>query len=401
MQDHAGLRQRALGLANSVLDWVVRNRATAGLLLLTIVISIYALGATLAPLPNWDLIAYTALLIEHGNPALPFAEVHSQAYNAVKDTMSDGSFLLLTEDRAYRIAQYTDLAAFQSMMPFYELKWLYLQIGGFMTQWIDPVSAIRLMSVASMTAIGAILTVQLAKSDALHLAPVALLALAVSDFGTVSRLATPDAFAGLLMIGALLSYLSRRDLTAVVLLVLAVLARPDHAVIGLALVAGAYLAGARLTVPMLALVGSVLAYGFVVTATDHPGWWVHLWLTQIEYVPDITGFDPAFSLTAYLYTISKALIRAVVEETWPTVCIVLAVGLPVAVRKGWIAFTERETAALWAVGGAMVVKFMIFPVNETRFHFAYILFALIVALLAWHRTRSQADGANAGNLTAL
>ena len=91
-----------------------------GSILVVLYCSIIAIIALGFPLANWDMIPYTALA--QATPGQDMAAIHASAYETVKQAVSPGDFLQLTEDRRYRIAQYASSDAFATMLPMYEVK---------------------------------------------------------------------------------------------------------------------------------------------------------------------------------------------------------------------------------------------------------------------------------------
>ena len=370
-----------------------RHASLLGVVALIGFIALTLLAAFMAPLFNWDIIPYIAVMLGVNDPSLPLTALHEQAYGAVQSATTEGRFVTLTADRPYRIAQYADPAGFGSMLPFYEIKALYIWVGALLTSWVGPVTAIHMISLFSTAAIGGLVFIALYFASALMFAPLAILALVLADFGTIARLGTPDAFAGMFVLAGLFILAQRptamRDLLAATCLIAAVLARPDTILLVIALQGACWLVGTRHHAPLYALLVSVPAYLIITIQSGHPGWWVHLWLTQVEYVPSVAGFKPDFSFLTYLYTVAKGLLRAIVEEPWPALVVVLCIGAWIGLHKKWFALTKPEIMVLTGLLVGFIGKFLVFPVNETRFHFAYLLAAMIIFICAAARSQKQ------------
>lgn len=367
--------ERAAGAIAAI---AVRNAGWLGAALLVGFTLTVAAAAILFPLVQWDMIAYVATILEKtiSDPQL----LHEQVYKTVQGAVTHGEFIVLTEDRPYRAVQYSDPAAFYSMLGFYRVKWLYIEAISAMSQVLPPVSAIRAVSAISAAGIGLTMLAWLAAAGRLAWAPLAVAVLMVTGYGYVSRLATPDAFASLFFFIGVVAYLRRFEPLVALGLFCAFLARPDHlAFLGIFMVMTLYMRPISLGA-IVAFVAAAVAYVPLTAGADHPGWWVQLWFTDIEYVPTIEGFHPPFSVLVYCEAVLRSIVRSLVEETWAGVMIAALFGWLAMWRAGW-AIGQREKVLLVTVLLAIAAKFVIVPLHETRFHFAYVV-AFAMALIA-------------------
>jgi hypothetical protein len=358
------------------------------------IIAIIALGF---PLANWDMIPYTALA--QTMPGQDIAAVHQQAYEAVKGAVSPGDFIELTQDRGYRVAQFAKPDAFATMLPMYEVKWLYIEAVKALSGFTDAIKAERMVNAMAMVAIGIMLTLWLNAGRALVLAPLVIAGLAMCDIGTIARITSPDMFAGAFIIGGLFAFHKKQIVVAAAALALATLARPDHVVMA-TMLAGMVLVTARdWKSALLLALPAVAASSFAMNVDGYPGWWPHIYLTQIEYVPSLEGFAPEFSLANYVLAVVKAGARAIAEEGWPAMLLLAGTAII------WMAMKHRfaERRELWLASTlliAVIVKFFIFPANEARFYFAYLVPAMMVMLSAWIASK-EAEMAHSGSKIAV
>ena len=158
-------------------------------------------------------------------------DLHDYAYGAVKAGVSAGDYLALTDDGGgYRTHMANDAGGFHSMLPMYRVKFLYAEIlSG--AQPVDVAgrgdaggagvldAAVR-RHCAALAALG----------GALALAPVIAAALIVAEFAYVARSNTPDLLASALLLGGLYAHVRRREAATAMLLLLAVMARPDNVI---------------------------------------------------------------------------------------------------------------------------------------------------------------------------
>lgn len=350
--------------------------ATVGALIIVLYTVTVCAVVLIFPSANWDMIAYVASVLE--GSGLPADQVHAQAYELVQQNTSAGEFLVLTADRPYRIAQYADANAFNSMLGFYRVKLLYIEVAQWLSPWAGPVAALRAISAVSVIAVGAMTMLWLIGQKSLAVAPLAVIALILTGFGDIARQATPDLFSAFFVVAGLLLYVKGRDIAGGIALLLAILVRPDH----LALV-GVFMVASIVIRPVSkgaigAFVIGLLAYVAMSRAADHPGWWIQFWFTNIDYVPTLEGFDPAFSLIAYGKAVVRTIVRSVVEERWLAVLAVMIFLAALMLRKNFD-FTRRESVALGAILLTIPAKFMLLPLHPDRFYFAYLIaFGLIL-----------------------
>ncbi|TCD15061.1 hypothetical protein [Oricola cellulosilytica] len=356
--------------------------ARFGLAALALFTLAVAVVAYLFPITNWDIFAYLASAYE--TPGMNAEALHRHAYETVRNSVTDGRFTVLTEDREYRIRQYADPQAFATMLGFYKVKWLYTASIGWLSELTEPLNAIRLISALSAAAIGGLSIVWLWRERALHLAPLAIAALMLANFGEIARLGTPDAFSAAFFLTGILAFLRKSEIAAGVLLFLAFLARPDHAAyIGVLLAVSLLLRSFSWGV-LAAFAGAVIAYVPITQAAGHPGWWIHMWFTHIEFVESLEGFDPPFSLLVYGRIVVQALARSFIENQWPAVLVVGCAGWWLLSRNR-VELARREVIILVTTLLGIAAKFAVFPLYETRFHFAYLVAFSLVLIAALAR----------------
>jgi hypothetical protein len=334
------------------------------------------------PDANWDMIAYVASVLEGFGQTPP--EVHANAFEFVRQGVSEGDFLVLTADRPYRIAQYADSDGFNSMLGFYRVKLLYIQLAQLLSHWTDPVSALRYISVASAALLGGLTLWWLTDQKSLVYAPLAIIALILSGFGGVARLATPDLLSAVFLVAGVLFYLKNRDIGAGIALLLAILVRPDHlALVGVMMVMSIVIRPVSKGAIGAFIIGFA-AYVAMSRMAGHPGWWIQFWFTNVEYVPTLEGFDPPFSLLTYISVVVKSIVRSLVEEQWLAVLMMMVFLMALMLRRNF-EFKRRETVVLSSILLAIAAKFVILPLHEERFYFAYLIAFGLILVTAYGR----------------
>ena len=370
------------------------RKHTFGAAILALFAATIATLVMIYPLSNWDMVAYSAVIAENQIPD-PVAR-HEAAYADLKANVSAGEFQMLTSDRAYRIRQYEDPAAFDTMLGFYRLKLGYTITASFLNQWTgSPIKALRLISMVSSLAFIGLLIVWLARNQALKYGPLAVAFLVLADFGPAAALLTPDLFASVFLLLAGMLYIERQDGPAAAALLMALFIRPDHlAFVGVFFVFAALYGPGRWIMTAVFIL-SALAYFLLLKDESHPGWWVHLWFTHVEYVPTLEGFDPPFSLLAYLQMLVRSTVRSLMNQTWLPIIFGLAI-----IFARWVdpaQMSLRARVLLYSVFTSICAKYLVFPHFETRFYFPYLVLMGMVVLFAWDR-QSKAGAQNASTL---
>jgi len=336
------------------------------------------------PLSNWDMFAYTATVLEpeFKDPA----ELHRQTYAIAKDNLSEGEYLTLTQDRAYRIRQAEDPAAFMTMLGFYRIKILYIETARLLSRFMDPVKALRLISIASAIAVGAILLVWMGRTGTLMYGPVVVAVLIASAFGDAAQLMSPDLYASVFLVLAAWLYLEKLDLPAAASLYSAFLVRPDHlAFVGVFFVFAAIYGPGRWS--MTACFAACFAtYLRLTGAEGHPGWWIHMWFTHVEYVPTLEGFHPSFSIATYLQMLVRSTVRSLMSQNWLAFLFaeVLFFARCISPEK----MDLRAKVLLYAVFASICAKYLVFPHFETRFYLPYLVIMAMILLVSWDRQRT-------------
>jgi hypothetical protein len=369
----------------------LRNWIGAGALCLFIAMT--AAVVHVFPLSNWDMFAYTATVLE---PEIPeTTELHRQSYAFVKDNVSEGEYLTLTQDRTYRIRQAEDPEAFETMLGFYRLKILYLETARILDRFMDPVQALRMISVGSAIAVGGLLLVWLARTGTLMYGPVVVALLVGSAFGDAAQLLSPDLYATVFLLLTALFYLEKLDVPAALSLIAAFLVRPDHlAFVGVFFVFAAIYGPGRWSMSACFAICFAI-YFWLTRGTDHPGWWIHMWFTHVEYVPTLKDFDPPFSIVTYAQMLVRSTVRSLMSQTWLALFFAEVLFFAKCITPSVL--DERPKILLYAVTTSICAKYLVFPHYETRFYLPYLMITGMILLTGWHRQQTEA-GRNADSV---
>jgi hypothetical protein len=323
------------------------------------------------PDANWDMLPYLAISEEGSYPDAQ--ALHDYAYSTVKAGVSDGDYKALTDDGGgFRSHMAENAADFHSLLGMYRIKFLYAEILSTLSAVMSPVEAMRLVQVFSVLMFGTIVLLWLRAEKALALAPVVGAVLIMADFGDAARAATPDLLTSALLLGGLFAYTRGREVATAILLFLAFMVRPDN-IVFLAIFAVLLVAFRQRAWGALAgFAASFVAYFAISHWAQHPGWWPHLWFSSIEQHYNMDGFEPAFSVTAYLRAFATSLLRAVNLNGWVGVSVLALASWFAAGRAGFR--LDRRAGILFAalVLGALA-KFTVFPIHDTRIYFPHLI----------------------------
>ena len=357
----------------------MRPAALVGMAFLAIYVLAVSAVSFVFPMANWDMIAYVANILEASGETPQ--QIHPQAYELVRQNIGEGDFLILTEDRPYRVRQFADPDAFASMLGFYRVKMLYVELGQVLSQWIDPVVALRAISTGSALAIGAVTAWWLAANRCMTVAPLAVIVLILTGLGSIARLATPDLFSAVFVVAGILLFVGGKDWMAGLAFLVAILIRPDHlALVGVFMVVSVAFRQVSWGA-IAAFVLGLVAYVLISRAGEHPGWWIQFWFTNEEYVPTLEGFDPPFSIVVYIKAVIQTLVRSFVEERWMAVLALMIFASAILLRNNF-RFERREAVAFTAILLTIPAKFILLPLYPDRFYFAYLLaFGLVLVVV--------------------
>lgn len=355
--------------------------AAIGAIAFSLYILLTAVTAWFMPDANWDMLPYLAIA-EEGTYPDPQA-LHDYAYSTVKQGVSAGDYKTLTDDGGGFRSHMTDNAAdFRSLLGMYRIKFLYAEVLSGLSHVVSPVEAMRLVQVFSVLLFGAITLMWLRAEGALALAPVVGAILIMADFGDAARASTPDLLCSALFLGGLFAYMRKREAATAVLLFLAFMARPDN-IVFLAIFAVLLVAFRQKAWGALAgFAASFVAYFAISHWAQHPGWWPHLWFSSIEQHYNMNGFEPPFSVAAYLKAFAASVVRAISLNSWVGVSVLALAGWYGLDRAGF-RLDRRAGILLAALVLGVLAKFTVFPIHDTRIYFPNLLppFLLLAAPL--------------------
>ena len=367
--------------AENLLGWltrlVSRHSSRIGAAIFAAFIAVTCVPSAKFPHANWDMLPYVAAGSEHrfNSPQ----QVHDFAYEKVKQAVDPASFELLTKGDAYRARQFEDASAFNSMLPMYRVKTLYISLISALSPHFGEVGTIRLISLFSTLATALCVGLWLFREKALAYGPAAAGALMISGYPDVARLGSPDALFMALFTFGLYALYRKREAVAVLALFLAFMVRADT-IAFLGILSVLFVLFRQISLGAFgAFLAAAVAYSFLSHGAGHPGWWTHFWFSNVEQKLTMEGFHPDFSLSVYFKALASGLMRCATELAWPGLLIIL-VSAWAFIRSSLGKMDSRAEIIFLALVGGIVARFILFPLPDARVHGAYLtpLFLLLL-----------------------
>ncbi len=359
------------------------------------------LNAVARPIADWDMLAYVASVLQRRGET-DALQLHAQAFGIVRAAVTDAQWHQLTTLSQYRVVQARDAEAFVSMLPMYQVKGGYVALIDLVGGMLGPVTAMRVVSLASMIVLMAALFVSFWRLGQLRFIGLLTPVMAMLRFPDLASISAPDALVAALATSAacliILSERTRPPPLALGLLVTAVLIRPDMLVattgLPLALVAGSTVAalldgrnlrgaldqGLRATGPWpwAAAVAGVGAYLAAKAGVNHPGWFAHFMFSFHDQRDTMAGFQPAFDIRIYLSALARVTVRLLREDIWPWLMLSLILcGLFFARLRD---FGPVLLGLLVFVLGVWASRTLAFPLPDTRVAAPQVLTAIMIAV---------------------
>ena len=332
--------------------------------------------------PEWNLdgVFYSALMRDEGESV---EAMHAGVYAAIEREASQTAFELLVDGSSYRRQLRTSPDVFKLQLPFYQSKPLYRWVGrGLTLAGISCARAPYLLSACAFAFLLLLLPLLTVRAGAHPWAAALLGATAawIPPLRELGALATPDALATLFVLAGGLASLWSASLAMIPLLV-AVLARPDCALLGLGVVASSHLrkVGPRRYLAAFVFGALLLLLGAaVVTTTGGYGWSTVVRHTFLGTIVDQAGLGRGLDVADYFKALGRGL-RGHMTSHLPSAPLFLCIA-----GVGWWFYMKRERPSelrpitflmvgVWAVS---FVRFLAVPLWADRLFAASYLCSL-------------------------
>ncbi len=328
----------------------------------SIVVAILAILLTLTvlvvrrPYYNWDMFPYMAIAMDQ--ESIPFDSTHRQVYRVAKSELPAADFGAIS---ARQPDLTNDAAAFEGILKYYIIKPGYnLIVAGLCALGINPVTATALPSAVSYLLLGCLLLFWTLRSG--PDVPAGLFTLVIvlaPSLIDLARYSSPDMLCAVVSTAGIMLVLAARPLGGLSFLLAAVWIRPDAAIL-LALIA--------LTLPMSGMLRWPVAALFFLAAIVSVLFLLKDGSLFSEYL--LLNETPNKHLNAYLEGLASVL------RSYTIPALVLGLAL-LHLRKKLL---KNEPAYWLVLAGlaSLVVRYLLHPFVEDRFHLPVYLLILVV-----------------------
>jgi hypothetical protein len=357
------------------------------LLLLTLTIAL-----AFKPGYNWDMLPYMAIT-EKIDGVKPFDKIHADVYSNAKKNLSSKRYHSLTDTaNAYRKKMFEDADAFQTQLPFFNIKPLYLisvyifyKLGAALTYaTIIP----SLIAFLCMNVLAYFWCRRFRLSFPALIIALMLVCVITIPFATRSN---PDGLAFLFAFAGAFFFLETENLfIAVVFLVLSILTRPDYIIFALLLYSIVLMAKWKRKVPFFIsssyLLLLLLSYYLPLKIMSNPGWSTLFFHAFINNTANPAA-KQTVTIPLYLKVINHNILTA---KGIAAFAFLVLLSLPVL----WFKRIQSKESALYklffiVVAVWAITKFLLFPMGSLRFLIPPFLLMLFVEIKEYELTQSK------------
>lgn len=337
------------------------------------------------PLYNWDMLAYMAIVLKVDHPEWNAAQVHEATYNISMKKVPSSEYGYLIQG-PYRERMSKEVAEFDSQLPFYSIKPLYIAvILLFYKAGLSLPMATVLPSILSYFFIGLLLFYWMRKYfKPLHALIVSLLIMYAPFIIEVARMSTPDALSSFCLLAAFCFILEKPSLHWMLLFfLLAVFTRLDNIITCFIILSSLYVFRKSedvISFRQYILMSGVLIAGYfsitLITALPF-GWNILYYPAMIHYFNLSYTFHSLFSLKAYLELFYSHAITAIVFYHF-TLFTFFAVVTVIPFLK--IPFAGSRLNQWFPILLILIIliRFFLYPNMDDRFYVSFYLCILIL-----------------------
>lgn len=329
-----------------------------------------------APIHNWDMLPYTIITISDDQRDVE--ENHFRSWRLIETRVTEEKLQELKQKTEHRRKMSDNPKILQGFLPMWEIKAGYVFTLRALNKYVDPVTAMRVISASSAIAITFLLFIVALRTNGWW----TLIWIPIVGFLEIFRLArllTPDSLTTLIYLAGILLLLRKRLSIASIFFLLGLIVRPDNLFLNLGMVA--VFATLSLKPAVFLLFGSMSIYLSLTHITGHSGWWPHFYFTFVEKTSPPVNFDLGINLILYIKVLALNLAKIVYEGSIFLAAFLAAI-FSVKIREGsHSSFLKLAAIVLIATAG---IKFLVFPFPDLRVyapHF-YGLGAVLIFMLS-------------------
>ncbi len=350
-----------------------------GVAFLGFVFAVFVLSIFL-PVYNYDAVPYVANVLQLGG--LSDVTVHNQAWGAIQSATSETDFVELSNGDAYRTRQSSDAGAFASVLPLYSVKLGYSYLLSFAQDAKAMVTLASWTSHLSALVLGITSFLWMYRSRSIQGGVLVVSFLLLMNYLELARAIGPDIVVAAFTLIGLYLWLQKRVWVSMVLLFVALLFRPDTVILLFAFVLISFLFKTEKWPALITFMCGLAVSIWVQKSMGHPGWWTHYYFSNVTIQPTLEGFEPVFSIVAWLKGFARGIFMSITNFNWVAVFAALVFGLGAMVKYGF-QFTHRQAAliatCILTIGG----KFLVFPLPDSRMYLVFMLAILLTCLEVW------------------
>lgn len=378
-------------LLAQLISLFMKYSAFIGTLVLVVFFAVILAIGWLRPVYNWDMMAYYASGLRDSLEGA--GALHAATYSTFQSLLPADAFAALSAGDAWRAYQFANPEAFVSMLGMYEVKWLYVELFRVLGLVVDPFQAGYFINFAALILFGTSLIWWLHGRAMLAYAPLVVLFLMIAGFPNMAMVASPDMLTTALVVTAFVLLDRYRIVAGIVLLVLAVLVRPDQVASAGVLMALAFLFRSRSTVQFACgFAAAIAVYLFVTKTSQHPGFWPHFWFSTYQMQDTLIGFSPDFSLRVYAIGFAWNIVRSFFETTWLAIYLAMCGALAISYARGMI-IPRHALMLICVLMVSIAAKFVIFPLPDGRTHLPLLIPAMLLMFAHVGRNRAAVQHA--------
>jgi hypothetical protein len=363
---------------------------------LTVYLGILCIAAIFwfkTPSYNWDMLPYTVMVLKMDHYTTESA--HGQAYRLAEQNLSPDRYGLVVDSaNAYRSTMAKDSRVFESQLPFYAVKPLYIALCYLSYKaGVDLPHATAAPSVISYILIGLLLFHWLTKYLRLPIALISSVLLMMSPpLIESARLSTPDGLSAFLLLSFFYFILEKPSLVlASIAMMLSVLARLDNLLICFLVLFAIHFSKKwyrpvgfwRFVFMCFLLV--IVYFGIGLLASKY-GWSALFYGDFAAHFTPQNSAAPQFSVSSYLVVMKE---RLKIGMTSSHLAIFMSL-LPMVFSKNF-SFKKMSFDQLFCIliPVALAIRFVLIPGIADRFYIAYYLIIFILLAKTYSPNRQK------------
>lgn len=354
------------------------------------------------PWVDWDIVSYIGNVkyVENKNIEV----IHKETYKELREYLDDARYNTIKNANQYRKDVFQQPEAFYDIMPFYNIKFIYIySIYALSKLGLSIIHAILAISVLSYLVFSSLLFFIFRRE--LEKQPIFLLPLYLLTFSSpiiiAARSTTPDMFGAVLLLLGVFLVLKKQILWGIAILILSLWVRTDNIIfIGVLLFYMKFFGYGEYKINWKVFIwGSIIALAFykgINTYFHNFGYWKLYYNSFIDPISYPSSFDAVVS-NNQVYLILKDKIASLIAlrdnkpiTYFPFMMILAMISVVYSLKNG-VKLNNIYIALLLISVFTLVFKFAIFPNIQERYFVSYfvIIFIALIKLMFQEETDGE------------